>query len=455
MSKTRLLSAVVLGLVAMLAAEAYAASCPYCGRTYGSGPSSASGYLARIRAAHEASCSARRRTTTPTRRSGPTTTYTGPSAAELAARRRRARGHALNERGCSYYKKQDWANAIKCFAEAARLKPGSSVIKKNLTNARNRQRQKTERELREWREKRKKEEAKRKVDKILDEAALKLKPGNSATDLSFDAAARAVYDGAKPHNDASVVDLRDKNPDKLVVDPAKLKRPKTKGLGFGSLDEPPVPGKPKVEPEKSSGRIQKLSDEALKDELARMRKTFVKMKGDFQADVKSLQQWARESQEAQRAAVKASVDELVGIFKDKAIDKLKSGDPAFNEKAYKIHEAALKLQKELTAAGKDYAKSPRDREAKLRAAHSVLKGAYDFLGEHNDKISKVGGPATGMANYLINYSLQATKWEVSRRQIKMIHENLDKPGGKLEAQKALKAYHEKLMKEHNRRKALK
>jgi hypothetical protein len=453
--------------VILLAAEACAACCPYCGRRYGEGSSRDSAYISRIRAAHEANCPARRRRSTTTSSPRTATTYRrGPSAAELAARRRRARGHALNEQGCAYYKKKDWASAAKCFEQATRLKPGSAVIKRNLANARRQLRYENERKLREWRARRAEEQAKRKVEKILDEASRELGPGSQtpAGDLSFDAAAREVYDGAKPAGDASVVDLRDKDPDKLTVDPARVRgsgaQPGDSGLGFGALTEPPVPGKPGPAEKKDSARrsgrpsarIRGLSDKALEDELARMRRTFVKMKGEFQADVKSLQQWARESREAQRQAIKESADQLLGLLKSKVGEQILKNDP---REARKLMEAARKLQKDLSKTGLDFATSSGDGQARLEAARASLQSSYEYLSEVSDKFTRSGNQYTALGNYLVNYSYQATRWEISRRQIKMIHDNLDGPGGKLEAQKALRAYHQKLMKEHNRRKALK
>jgi Tetratricopeptide repeat len=399
--------------------------------------------------------------------SGSTTTYrrSGPSAAELAARKRQAKGHALNKNGCTYYSKGDWANAIKCFEEAVRLKPGSATIKKNLKNAKQKLQEQIEEENRRRIKIRKTAEAQRKIDAILDVVTDKIKPSESASPLSFEIGSRELFDGGKSRGDPATVDLRFADPEKPPVGESATVR-KTKpqptatanssGLGFGSLDEPPVPGKPKTpeKPPAGPSRISRLSDKQLDTEIARLRKTFVNMKGDFQANVKDLQHWARESQEAQRAAIKASTDQLLGIFKSKAFDKLKAGDPAFRDKVFKVQQAAVNLQKELAKAGKDYAKSSGDRQARLQAAHAVLKSSYDFLSEYDEKISKVGGPAIALASYLTDYGEQATRWNIARGQIGMINDNLNGPGGKLQAQKTLQKFHEALIQERKRRRAL-
>ena len=69
----------------------------------------------------------------------------------------------------------------------------------------------------------------------------------------------------------------------------------------------------------------------------------------------------------------------------------------------------------------------------------------------NNRRQSSGVPAVTLANYLVNYSYQATRWEVSRQQIKMIGNNLDSPQGKLQAQKSIKVFYEKLIQERNRR----
>ena len=58
-----------------------------------------------------------------------------------------------------------------------------------------------------------------------------------------------------------------------------------------------------------------------------------------------------------------------------------------------------------------------------------------------------------LAAFLVDYSYEATRWTLARRQINAIVDNLDKPNGMLEAQKKLREIHEDLIKERNSCKA--
>ncbi len=458
----------VLGLtffcIAFLPASAvWAASCPYCGRSYGAAAPGDGGRVAALRSAHESSCSARRRSSSGNR-SGGGRTYVprGPSASELAARRRNRQKLAANKKGIEYYKKRDWENAIRYFKQAVTYGPRDSVIKQNLKNAQEALRLKTARENRQREEARKIATAKARIGEILDGASSQFGVGATGSPLSFEEKAARVYDHNTAPADSSAVDLRFADPDKpLVIDPRTVKGEPApgsgakKGLSFSAAKEVPLPGKaappPPAAPQKS--RLRQLSDAQLDAEIARTRKVMVGMRDGFLGDVKDLRHWVRESQDAQREALKESLSLLVGALKSKLGDKIKGASPENSQQSEKLRAAAEQLYRDLVKNAGDYAGSPRDRESKLKAAQALLESGYGFLSEAGKKISANGPQAVTLANYLVNYTYQAARWQVSHKQINNIIDHLDQPNGKLAAQKSLSQFIEKLVQERQRRKA--
>jgi Tetratricopeptide repeat len=397
---------------------------------------------------------------------------------KITSRKQPTNDAKLNLKGCTHYRNKDWAKAIKCFEDAVRLNPKSSLFRKNLKNARE-QLQRKEREAREQRQQQEVERQKlqqraqqreqqkkiaareiaavqRKITNMLDAATLEITSSESQPSLSLESS------GERLVGDATTIDLGFDDPEKpLSVNPDRINdpnhqqepAPNTGQLSFTSLEKPAVPVKPQT-PEKArplSSRVSKLSNQQLDGEIARLRKIFVKIKDDSLAEVKDLQGWARESQKAQHAAIKASTIALISALKEKNLKKLKNTNPLFKEKAMKVRLAALELSIELAKTGAEYARSPRDREAKLQAAQSLLKGAYGFLSEYKDDFSDIGGPATGLGIFLTSYAEQATRWNLARGQINMINNNLGGPNGKLAAVKALKKFHMALIRERNKR----
>ena len=128
-------------------------------------------------------------------------------------------------------------------------------------------------------------------------------------------------------------------------------------------------------------------------------------------------------------------------------------DPAFEAKGRKLAEALDDLGEDLGKVGVSYARSARDHEAKLRAAKDALQGAYAYLSKVSDKVGDSGPEAAKVAAFLVDYSYEASRWSLARQQIGVIIDGMDRPGGELDAQKAVIKLHEDLVQERNRRKS--
>ena len=84
------------------------------------------------------------------------------------------------------------------------------------------------------------------------------------------------------------------------------------------------------------------------------------------------------------------------------------------------------MSKDLGKAGASYARSARDREARLRAAKDVLQGVYSYLSKVSDKVSDSGPEVTKLAAFLVDYSYEASRWSLARQQIGTIIDGLDR-----------------------------
>lgn len=158
-------------LVAMLlaaswtASPAFAASCPYCGQTYGAAAPGDQARVNALRAAHEASCPSRPGISSGGGSSGRSYTPSGPSPAELERQRRSREATRLNEEGIRHWNQQDFAKAADCFRKALEQDPNRPVIRESLRRA-----EEILAEQRKSREQaRQMDEAKPKVDRMLDE----------------------------------------------------------------------------------------------------------------------------------------------------------------------------------------------------------------------------------------------------------------------------------------------
>jgi hypothetical protein len=198
--------------------------------------------------------------------------------------------------------------------------------------------------------------------------------------------------------------------------------------------------------------IAQLSDADLKKELAHTRKIFEKMNQDFQADVRDLQTWTKDSQDAEQEAIKASLDTFKDLLTTKLGEEAKK-IPDFDSKGKDLQKAAGRLLQDLTKAAGDYNESAKDRQSRLEAAQSVLQAGYDFLSEADDKLhlSKNGSQATAFGRFLVDYGYQACRWRICNQQVRMIISNLDSSAGKLEAERTMSEYYRTLVQEHKRR----
>jgi len=202
-----------------------------------------------------------------------------------------------------------------------------------------------------------------------------------------------------------------------------------------------------------AARIRSLGDAELNQRIDRTEKLLKDMGDRMAGWPKLLQQYVAESQQAQREALKKSAEALKDALTAGLMDKLKKADPAFETQGQKIQEALADLQKDLAKAAWDYATSPRDREARLKAAQDVLQGAYSFLSKASQEITESGPDAVKLAAFLTDYSYEATRWNLARTEINRIVDNMDRPGGELDAQQAVIRLHQRLVQERNRRKA--
>ena len=146
---------------------AYAASCPYCGRTYGAampggrGPGQRPQGIARGLLPEQARLFLRGRSG----RSYTPIVPSGPSPAELERQRKAREATLLNEEGIRHWDQQDFAKAADCFRRALDLDPNRPVIRESLRRA-----EEILAEQRQQREQaRQMDEAKPKVDRMLDE----------------------------------------------------------------------------------------------------------------------------------------------------------------------------------------------------------------------------------------------------------------------------------------------
>jgi len=93
-----------------------------------------------------------------------------------------------------------------------------------------------------------------------------------------------------------------------------------------------------------------------------------------------------------------------------------------------------------------------DPDANREALAAYMGELTNQLQNFDEKLmSKAGGNVIGLANFFIEYTYQAAKWSVSRDQILMITNNLDKPNGRLDAQRALSRLQVDLFEERARR----
>jgi len=256
----------------------------------------------------------------------------------------------------------------------------------------------------------------------------------------------------KGDQNSAPVDTRVKGPSRLDIPGGTAGAPP---LGLKSLPTEPAPQKPPVKPAVKPARVTQLSDADLAAEIARARAAMVRTKSGFEADVKDLRAWTRESQRAQAEAIKHSLDLLQSAMLDFFAEGAYAALPEGSE-ATRIRLAAAKASLELGKSGVDYAESAHQRQDRLAAAQAVLQAGYDFLSDAKTKLklSEHGAEATALATFVVNYGYEATRWSVANAQIRTIIDGLGSRDtkGKLKAQQALAQYYKSLVDEQKRRK---
>lgn len=166
MNSTRIFGVLFLVFACCAPFPVNAASCPYCGQTYGAARPGDEARINALRAAHEASCPSRPKSSSG-RGSGSFTPSvpSGPSPAELERQRKAKEATLLNEEGIREWNRYDVGRAAECFRKALELDPNRPVIRDNLRRA--------EEILAEQKHQREQtrllDEAKPKVDRMLDD----------------------------------------------------------------------------------------------------------------------------------------------------------------------------------------------------------------------------------------------------------------------------------------------
>jgi hypothetical protein len=235
-------------------------------------------------------------------------------------------------------------------------------------------------------------------------------------------------------------------------------RPQLKGVGESAPPSPTEPSPaPQGQPAKAgvkSSRVFQLSDADLAAEIARARGAMERMKSGFQADVKDLETWTHESQDAQAEAIRESLNLLTGAMTDVLAQGTYKALPR-GSKGKRLQLAAAKATLDLAKSGLGYTESAHQRQKRLEAAQAVLEAGYGFLSDAKTKlkISEHGPTFTALASFGVNYSYEAIRWGISKQQVDMIIDGLGRrdTNGKLKAQQALAQYYKSLVDEQKRR----
>jgi hypothetical protein len=206
-------------------------------------------------------------------------------------------------------------------------------------------------------------------------------------------------------------------------------------------------------PASAPASITHLSDQQLQAEIARMRQKFVNMRGEFQADAQSLEEWAHVGEETQQEAIEAGLKCLSETLEkaiDDTLDKKQENyqkerkDAAFEAKAEEKWKRVRDAQWGLSKTGVDYTMSDQKHEETLETAESVLEEALEF-------VRGAGSPWINPAKCLVDCSYVAAKFYAIEQQIDIVNDNLGSATGKLKAQQALNDYYKDLIAEQKRR----
>lgn len=211
------------------------------------------------------------------------------------------------------------------------------------------------------------------------------------------------------------------------------------------ITDVPSPSGYKTETERRE-QLAKLSDDQIDRELARIRQTLTRMQADFTNDTRDLNDWLKESQQAEDDALKDSFGLLIGGSLDKFADTW-AAYPRLKAIASDGWEIAGKLEQAIKMAD-----NPLDISHYREQLRDKMMESYKILVESgSEAVSEQGPKAIALAKFVVDYSYHMTRWGLARNQIHAISDNLDGPNGKLEAQLAIKELQEDLFAERERR----
>ena len=244
---------------------------------------------------------------------------------------------------------------------------------------------------------------------------------------------------SKGTKQSAPVDHRDKDPSTI---PLTLKKTTPeKGIIFREV---PSPSGYKSKSERRE-MAAALSDEHLAKAIEHTSFLLVQMKKEFLGKAGKLEHLLAETQKCEREAVSVSLDLLTAGL----IDALPAKTPVEKDMKLVIDRAnKLRVHHKALKTGSD-----------VEIGRSVMLDAYDTLADHAEKfisksgkyITKTGARSASLAAFAFDYSYQVMNWAVSRNQMQMIIDNMDRPNGELDAQKALSRLYEDLVEEKTRR----
>lgn len=336
-------------------------------------------------------------------------------------------GLVLNRKAHTFYEKHDWTRAVEYYKEALLNKPDDNVIRENLRNAEEKFNLEKKWQAREAERARYAAVAKIKIDKMLDD--LGESPSSQTGSLSF--------------------------PDASSPKSLEFPEPSQKGLKIKEVPSP-YGYTSKQEREAQLKMLTLLSKEHLNKRIERTTRALEFMKSDFSGVEKTLNELVSEARDAEEQALLVSFKALAGAALK--IPKIKKADA---KTVQRIRDLAGKGLKVLDYVGpiEKLNEDPLDREANLEMARNLTGELHSILEEYgeayfNKKVAtELGTELTGFGGFIVDYTYEAGRWAVAGSQIKSIIDNLDRPGGKLDAQLSLKRTLEDLMSEKNRRKA--
>lgn len=213
------------------------------------------------------------------------------------------------------------------------------------------------------------------------------------------------------------------------------------------INEVPSPSGYRTAAERQA-QLDRMSDEQIDTELKRIRQTLVRMKTDFDANTADLGEWLKEAEQAEVDALKDSFGLLVG-------GSLKRFEGVWENypRLKAIAENGLDYAGKLDLAIKT-SQDPAKIEYQLEIAREMMMDAHKaFVDEGVEALSESGPNALALTKFIVDYGYHMTRWGIARNQILAISDNLDKPNGALEAQKAIKKLQEELIHEQERRRA--